>query len=33
MGVTNKGNMIFKEGLNDIKITKTGEILWIDWST
>ena len=27
MGVTNKGNMIFKEGLNDIKITKTGEIL------
>ena len=27
MGVTNKGNMVFKEGLNDIKITKTGEIL------
>ena len=27
MGVSNKGNMIFKEGLNDIKITKTGEIL------
>jgi hypothetical protein len=27
MGVSNKGNMVFKEGLNDIKITKTGEIL------
>lgn len=27
MGISNKGNMVFKEGLNDIKITKTGEIL------
>ena len=27
MGISNKGNMVFKEGLNDIKITKTGEII------
>jgi hypothetical protein len=27
MGLSNKGNMVFKEGLNEIKITKTGEIL------
>jgi hypothetical protein len=27
MGLTNKGNMIFKEGLNDTKITKSGEII------
>ena len=30
MGLSNKGNMVFKEGLNEIKITKTGEILWIN---
>jgi hypothetical protein len=33
MGLTNKGNMIFKEGLNDTKITKSGEIIWINWFT
>ena len=27
MGLSNKGNMIFKEGLNDTKITKSGEII------
>jgi hypothetical protein len=27
MGLSNRGNMIFKEGLNDTKITKKGDIL------
>jgi hypothetical protein len=27
MGRTNKGNLIFKEGINDVKITKNGEII------
>jgi hypothetical protein len=31
MGVTNKGNLLFKEGINDVKINKRGEIIWIDW--
>jgi hypothetical protein len=31
MGLTNKGSLMFKEGINDVKITKRGEIIWIDW--
>jgi len=27
MGVTNKGNLLFKEGINDVKINKRGEII------
>jgi len=26
-GISNKGNLIFKEGINEVKITKTGEII------
>ena len=31
MGRSNKGNLIFKEGINEVKITKQGDIIWIDW--
>ena len=27
MGLTNKGSLMFKEGINDVKITKRGEII------
>jgi len=27
MGITNQGNLIFKEGINDVKITKKGNII------
>jgi hypothetical protein len=27
MGITNKGSLMFKEGINDVKITKRGEII------
>jgi hypothetical protein len=30
MGLSNKGNIVFKEGLNETKITKKGDILWIN---
>jgi hypothetical protein len=27
MGRSNKGNLIFKEGINEVKITKKGDII------
>jgi hypothetical protein len=33
MGKTMKGNLIFKNGLVENKITKSGIILWIIWFT
>jgi hypothetical protein len=27
MGRSNKGNLIFKEGINEVKITKQGDII------
>jgi hypothetical protein len=29
VGMSNKGNLIFKEGINQISITKLGRIIWI----
>jgi hypothetical protein len=29
MGKTNKGNLIFKDGLKESKVTKSGTILWV----
>jgi hypothetical protein len=31
IGLSTKGNLVFKEGLTETKITKSGRILWIDW--
>jgi hypothetical protein len=31
MGRSNKGNLIFKEGINEVKVTRRGDIIWIDW--
>jgi hypothetical protein len=33
MGKTIKGNLIFKNGNKDVKITKSGTLLWIIWFT
>jgi hypothetical protein len=33
MGRSNKGNLIFKEGINEVKITRKGDIIWIVWFT
>jgi hypothetical protein len=30
MGLSTKGNLIFKEGINEVKITNSGRIIWID---
>jgi hypothetical protein len=30
VGITNKKNLIFKDGLTESKITPKGEILWIN---
>jgi hypothetical protein len=29
MGLSTKGNLIFKEGINEVKITKSGKLIWI----
>jgi hypothetical protein len=29
-GISNKGNLIFKQGISEVKITKSGDILWIN---
>jgi hypothetical protein len=29
MGLSTKGNLIFKEGINEIKISKSGKMIWI----
>ena len=29
VGISNKGNLIFKEGINQVRITKLGRIIWI----
>jgi hypothetical protein len=29
MGLSTKGNLVFKEGINEVKITKSGQIIWI----
>jgi len=29
VGISNKGNLIFKEGINQVSITKLGRIIWI----
>jgi hypothetical protein len=31
MGRSNKGNLIFKEGINEVKITRKGDIIWVGW--
>jgi hypothetical protein len=28
--LSEKKNLIFKQGINEVKITRTGNILWID---
>ena len=33
LGLSNKGNLIFKEGINQVKITKQGKFIWITWFT
>jgi hypothetical protein len=30
MGSSNKGNLIFKEGINEVKITREGNIIWLN---
>jgi hypothetical protein len=29
MGLSTKGNLIFKEGINEVRITRTGKVIWI----
>jgi hypothetical protein len=33
LGLSNKGNLIFKEGINEVRITKSGKLIWIIWFT
>jgi hypothetical protein len=30
MGLSNKGNLIFKEGINEVRITTEGNIIWLN---
>jgi hypothetical protein len=30
MGLSNKGNLIFKEGINEVRITTEGNIVWLN---
>jgi hypothetical protein len=29
MGLSTKGNLVFKEGINEVRITRSGKIIWI----